>query len=105
MSGVKLLMGAVAIRIPHGIAKAPSCRVATSVLQLGVSVYSRLQQVGIQAWDDLGWFSFFLGFGVGGQSSSNFLASTVWSSTGKNTDRIELLKCMGQNEGLPKASL
>ena len=39
----------------------------------GFSNYSRLQKVGIWAWDDEFWCC----FGVGGQSFSNFLASTV----------------------------
>ena len=39
--------------------------------------YSRLQKVGIWAMEDLCWFPSFSCFGVGGQSYSNFLASTV----------------------------
>ena len=45
-----------------------------------ICVYSRLrrlQQVGRWMWDDFCWLGFFPGFGVGGQSCSNFLASTV----------------------------
>ena len=38
---------------------------------------SRLQKVGIWVWGDLCWFSSLSGFGVGGQSYSNFLVSTV----------------------------
>ena len=38
---------------------------------------SRFQKVGIWAWDALGWFPSDLGFGVGGQSYSNFLAPSV----------------------------
>ena len=41
------------------------------------SMCSRLQTVGIWAWDDVWWLSFFSRLGVGGQSYSNFLASTV----------------------------
>ena len=35
------------------------------------------QKVGIWIWDDLANFPSFLCFGVGGQSYSNFLASTI----------------------------
>ena len=41
---------------------------------------SRLQEVGRWAWDDLGRFPSSLSLGVGGQSYSNFPASTVSGS-------------------------
>ena len=46
--------------------------------------YSRLQKVGTWIEDDLWWLSSFLWFGVGGQACSNFLASTVWATSGYN---------------------
>ena len=39
--------------------------------------YSRFQKVGIWSWDDYAGFPSSPGFGVGGHSYSNFLASTV----------------------------
>ena len=39
---------------------------------------SKLQEVGIWMWEDVCWFSLFLGFGVRGTSCSNLLATTVY---------------------------
>ena len=43
--------------------------------------YSRLQKVGTWMKDDVCWLSFFLWFGIGGGTCSNFLASTVGRSS------------------------
>ena len=56
--------------------------------------YSRLQKVGIGIRDDLGWFAFFLWFGVGGYSYSNLLASAVY---GDGSGRWVRFRTLEQN--------